>query len=268
MGSILEPRIDWPQIALMTVGLLIAYEVCYRIARWRRPEMLEAKKSQADVAVAALLALLGLLLAFSFQIGAERFDKRKALVLDEANSITTTYLRATMVPAPYSQRIQKLLREYVHTRSPVRSADELERGLRESERLHGELWANATAVAAAAPGPITALFITSLNNMIDLHESRVTVALYQRLPPAIFASLYFVSLLAIGMVGLRAGLDQVRGLLSATILVASIMCVMALIASLDKPMSHLFGVSKHAIEDTQRILESSSSGTTAQDGPT
>jgi hypothetical protein len=168
------------------------------------------------------------------------------------------------VPAPYNQQIQKLLREYVHTRAQVRSADELERALRESERLHGELWANANAVAAAAPGPITALFITSLNNMIDLHESRVTVALYQRLPPAIFASLYFVALLAIGMVGLRAGLDQVRGLLSATTLVASIMCVMALIASLDQPMSHLFGVSKHAIEDTQRVLESSSAGTTAQ----
>jgi hypothetical protein len=264
MGSILEPRVGWLQIAIMTAGLLVVYEVGYRIARRRREETRDAKKSQVDVAVAALLALLGLLLAFSFQIGAERFDKRKALVLDESNAITTTYLRATLVQAPYSQRIQALLREYVQVRAKVTSAAELERALAESGRLHGELWANATEVAHASPdSPVAALFIDSLNKMIDLHEARVTVALYQRIPPAIFVSLYFVALLSLGIVGIRAGLDRVRGLAAAALLVASVMCVMALIASLDQPMSRLFGISKHAIEDTQRILNSAAPGTTA-----
>lgn len=268
MRSILEPQLAWWHIAIMAAGLLVAYEVCCRIAWRRREETREAKKSQADVAVAALLALLGLLLAFSFQIGAERFDKRKALVLDESNAITTTYLRATLVQAPHSQRIQELLREYVQVRAKVTSADELERALKESGRLHGELWASATAIAHASPdSPIAALFIASLNNMIDLHEARVTVALYQRIPPAIFASLYFVALLAIGMVGIRAGLDRVRGLAPAALLVASVMCVMGLIASLDEPMSRLFSISKRATEDAQRTLTSSSPGTTAAADP-
>jgi hypothetical protein len=264
MGSILEPQVGSLQIAIMTAGLLVVYEIGYRIARRRKEETRDAKKSQADVAVAALLALLGLLLAFSFQIGADRFERRKAIVLDESNAITTTYLRATLVPAPYNQRIQALLREYVQVRANVTSADELERALAESGRLHGELWANATAVAHAGPdSPVTALFVASLNNMIDLHEARITVALYQRIPPAIFASLYFVALLSLGVVGMRAGLDRVRGLGAGALLVASVMCVMALIASLDQPMSRLFGISKHAIEDTQRILNNSEPGTTA-----
>jgi hypothetical protein len=86
---------------------------------------------------------------------------------------------------------------------------------------------------------------------------------YQRIPPAIFASLYFVALLAIGMVGIRAGLDRLRGPIPAVILIAAVMCVMGLIASLDQPMSRLFTVSNHAIEDTQRTLMSSSPGMTA-----
>jgi hypothetical protein len=248
----------------MAVGLFVAYEVCFRIARRRGEETREAKRAQADVAVAALLALLGLLLAFSFQVGADRFDKRKALVLEDSNAITTTYLRATLVQAPYGQRIQELLREYVQARANFTTAAELEHALKESERLHGELWANATAVAHASPdSPIAALLILSLNNMIDLHEARVTVALYQRIPPAIFVCLYFVAVLAMGMVGIRAGLDRVRGVGAATLLVASVMCVMGLIAALDRPASRLFAVSKHAIEDTQRTVMNPSPGMTA-----
>jgi hypothetical protein len=264
MGSLLQPQLGWPQLLLMAVGLLAAYEVCHRIARRRRDETREARKSQADVAVAALLALLGLLLAFSFQIGAERFDRRKTIVLDQSNAITTTYLRATLVPAPHGERVQQLLREYVDVLAHVNNAEELERAFAESGRLHGELWANATAIAHANPGsPIAALFIDSLNKMIDLHEARVTVALYQRIPPAIFTSLYFVALLSIGTVGMRAGLDRVRGLGPATLLIASVMCVMALIASLDQPMSRLFTINKHAIEDTQRMLTNPSPGMAA-----
>jgi hypothetical protein len=254
MGSILEPRVGLPQLAVMAVGLLMVYEVAFRVGRHRREEVRDAKKSQADVAVAALLALLGLMLAFSFDIGADRFDKRKALVLDEANAIATTYLRAEMVPAPYDQRIQALLQQYVRVRQGLRSQEDLDHAMQESAALHRELWANAIAVARATPSPITALLIDSLNRVIDLHEARVTVGLFQRIPPAIFASLYLVALLAMGMVGVRAGLDRYRGLAPAFLLVASIICVLALIASLDDPVSRLFDISNHAMTDTQHMM--------------
>lgn len=254
MSSILEPEIGWTQLAIMAIGLVLAYEICYRVGRRRPEQSAEAKRSQADVAVAAVLALLGLMLAFSFEIGASRFDRRKELVLDEANAIATTYLRADLVAAPYDQRIRELLRAYVDARQGLKTSEELERAIRKSAAYHDELWANAVAVARTSPTPVTALFIASLNNLIDLHEARVTVGLYQRIPPAIFASLYLVSLLAMGMVGLRAGLDRSRGPLPAAILVASIMSVMALIGSLDDPVSRLFHISQHALDDTERMM--------------
>jgi hypothetical protein len=255
MGSILQPEIGWVQLALMAIGLVIAYEVCWQIGRRRREETRDAKKSQADVAVAALLALLGLMLAFSFELGANRFDRRKSIVLDEANAIATTYLRAELLPAPYDHRSQQLLRDYVRAREGWHTPEELERAIRRSSSLHDDLWTNAVAAARATPpSPITAQYIESLNRMLDLYEARVTVALYQRIPPAIFVALYFMSLLSIGMVGLRAGVDRSRGPLPAAILMTSIMSVMALIASLDQPMSRLFHVTQHALHDTERMM--------------
>jgi hypothetical protein len=264
MTSILEPRLGLLQLAVMAVGLLIAYEVCFRIGRQRRDEVREAKKAQADVAVASLLALLGLMLAFSFSIGADRFAERKRIVLDEANSIATAYLRAELLPAPYDQRIQALLRRYVEARLELKTAEDVERAIAKSAELHVELWANATAAARAAPSPITAVFIDSLNHVIDLHEARVTVALFQRIPPAIFASLYLVAILSIAMVGLRAGLDRLRGLAPAVLLIAAISCVLALIASLDDPKSHMFRISNHAMADTHRAMAAHTALSAAQ----
>ena len=256
MHSVLQPQVGWLQLAIMAIGLLLVYEVGYRLGHRRRDETRDAKKAQADVAVAAVLALLGLMLAFSFDIGARRYDRRKELVLEEAGAIATTYRRAKLVPSPYDQNIQVLLRTYVRARTSSRTPEELERAVRDSALLHAELWTNAIAVARAAPdSPITALFIASLNDMIERHEARVTVRLYQRIPPAIFASIYMVSLLGLGMVGLRAGLDRTRGVLSAGVLVASVICVTALIASLDDPVSRMFHVSWHALDDTERLME-------------
>jgi len=243
-------------IALLLLGLFAVNEACYRVAAHRRVPAREARKAQIDLVVAALLGLLGLLLAFSFEIGDSRFDKRKQLVLDEANAIATTYLRADMLPAPNGPRIQELLRQYIDERSNVRSMAELDRMLARSAALHAQLWHEATEVARANMGsPVVALFVASLNEVIDLHESRLTVALFQRLPPAIFGVLYFVSLLSVAMIGLRAGMDRTRSAAATVALVVVIMSVLLLIGSLDRPTSRLFDVSKHALDDTRALID-------------
>src|SRR5689334_8322260 len=48
--------------------------------------------------VGAMLGLLAFILAFTFGMTGSRFDARKQLVLDEANAIGTTYLRAGLLP--------------------------------------------------------------------------------------------------------------------------------------------------------------------------
>ena len=48
----------------------------------------------------------------------QRFDARKRLVIQEANAIGTTYLRAQWLPEPQRTEISLSLREYVDLRLP------------------------------------------------------------------------------------------------------------------------------------------------------
>ena len=74
-----------------------------------------------------LFVLLGLLLGFTVAIVLPRFDERRQLVIDEANAIGTTILRAETLPEPQRSRTLELLREYVVVRRDFASETLLDR---------------------------------------------------------------------------------------------------------------------------------------------
>ena len=131
-------------------------------------------------------------------MASDRFDARRGLVLDEANSIGTTYLRAGYLPEPASSQIRELLREYVPLRiivtrcqgrasprtssgpgDPGPALDDL-RGRRPRPRTQGDL---------------VSLYLESLNETIDLHETRITAGLYARVPETVLLLLIVGSVL-------------------------------------------------------------------------
>ena len=59
----------------------------------------------------SILALLALMIGFTFALALSRFEARRDGVLNEANAIGTTALRARLLPAPHNQDCLKLLRE-------------------------------------------------------------------------------------------------------------------------------------------------------------
>src|SRR6059058_6240216 len=81
------------------------------------------KEAPVGTMVGATLGLLAFILAFTFGLAATRFDTRRQLLLDEANAIGTTYLRAGMLPEQ-GEQIRALLRDYVDARlDAVRSGN-------------------------------------------------------------------------------------------------------------------------------------------------
>ena len=56
----------------------------------------EALREPFSVLQAALLGLVGLILAFGLTLAVGRYEARRAAVVDDANAIGTTYLRAQM----------------------------------------------------------------------------------------------------------------------------------------------------------------------------
>src|SRR3954467_15474633 len=67
----------------------------------------------------AMLGLLALMLAFTFSMALTRFEARRDALLNEANAIGTTALRARLLPDPHRSETLKLLREYVQIRLDI-----------------------------------------------------------------------------------------------------------------------------------------------------
>jgi thiamine monophosphate kinase len=123
----------------------------------------------------AVLGLLALMIGFTFAMALSRFEARRDAVLNEANAIGTTALRARLLPEPQRTEALKLLREYVKirldiTQRPV-SETELMAAIDRSNGLQEALWQQAMAVAAKDNRLVpTGLFIQALNEMIDNQE--------------------------------------------------------------------------------------------------
>ena len=79
---------------------------------WRMGVASSRKKSDADkdsgTVRSAVLALLGLLLGFSFAIAGARHEARRELLVEEANSIGTTARRAQLLPEPHATNVVQL----------------------------------------------------------------------------------------------------------------------------------------------------------------
>ena len=223
----------WGVFAATTVLILLALQAGFWLGSRKRRRSEEVQKAgvPAGEIVAALLGLLALLLAFTFGLAAQRFDTRRGLVVDEANAIGTTWLRAGLLPEVHRNAVRKLLREYLEHRLSIVQSGKVEEGLAHNDELQGLLWAEAEAVGQKEPGSIViGLFISSLNEVIDLHAKRVMYGLRTRIPPNIWVLLYFVALLAIGTIGHHAGMVGTRGTLMLFPLVLSFSAVMWLIA--------------------------------------
>ena len=80
----------------MVLAFLALTELGYRIGR-RRTAGDPSLATHIGALQAAVLGLLALLLGFTIALSVARFDSRKALLVEEANAIETTYLRAQIL---------------------------------------------------------------------------------------------------------------------------------------------------------------------------
>jgi hypothetical protein len=242
---------EWLIFVVVIALFLSASEIGFRLGWWGQSKSNEPTRSQVGMLQAASLGLLALLLGFTFSMALTRFDTRKQLVLDEANAIETTYLRAQLLPEPTRKEVSNLLRRYVDVRLEFYQAGINQRMLRkvddETEKLHRALWLYAIAAGGQDPRAITTgLFIQSLNDVIDLHAKRVT-ALENHVPENIFVLLIIVATLSLGLVGYGAGIGRDRNLLPTVISVILIASVILLIMDLDRPRRGLIKVSQQSM---------------------
>jgi hypothetical protein len=201
-----------------------------------------------------MLGLLALMIGFTFAMSLARFEARRDAVLNEANAIGTTALRARLLPAPHSTECLKLLREYVQIRLDLTrrapSAAEMTAGIARSNAIQQELWQQVKAVAAHDNAMVpTGLFIQTLNEMIDNQQKRLT-ALGNRVPNVVLAALYGIAICTSAFAGYAAGLDARRSRLPIYLIGILACSMILLIQDLDRPGAGFIRVSQQSMIDT------------------
>jgi hypothetical protein len=107
------------------------------------------EKTQSSIGSleAAVFALLGLLIAFTFSGALSRFDSRRVGVVQEANAVGTAWMRIDLLPKAAQPKLRETMRAYVDSRIATyaklpdiaASKAQLER----SRDLQSEIWSQA-----------------------------------------------------------------------------------------------------------------------------
>jgi hypothetical protein len=217
----------------------------------------EARRSQISGVQAAVLGMLGLLLGFTFAMGVNRYDARRALVLKEANAIGTTWLRAGLLPEAHRAPVKDLLVRYVDVRlkyeALARDSAKIAEGLRLSEGIQNQLWQHAEAAATEAPTPPTTSFITALNEVIDTHAERVSAARNQ-IPTGVWVLLLIVAGFGCFTTSYGSGAQGARSVFTNLLLPLLIAVVMFLIFDLTHSLQGVIGVSQQPLIDLQSSI--------------
>ena len=249
-----------PAIALgLLVLLLLVTEAGFRRGRAAGSSLSDSTKSQLSTLQGAMMGLLALLLGFSFAMAEGRFETRRQLVVEESNAIGSTYLRSRMLGEPFKAEVAKLLREYVDARieyfeeevNPDRVKDAIDK----SEDLQKQVWSQAIAAVAKNPSAVpTGLFVTSLNEVIDLHAQR-DAARVDHVPEIVLLLLFFVAAGSMALVGYGCGIGNRRNLQHTVAVSLIVSFVILVIMDLDRPRRGVIRVSQESMVALRASLQ-------------
>jgi hypothetical protein len=248
---------NYPLLLVFLVGLAVILTVSE--IGWQLGVRAEGRGgSNITTLESAMLGLLALMIAFTFSMALSRFEARRDAVLNEANAIGTTALRARLLPESHRTESLKLLQEYVQIRLDiVRTGTSLVERMaivNRSNALQEALWQQAKAMAANDKGLIpTGLFIEALNVMIDDQGKRLA-ALRSRVPNIVLLALFAIAAVAGGFAGYASGLEVKRTRLPVYVMGLLISAVIYLILDLDRPSSGFITNNQQPMVDTAATI--------------
>src|SRR3954452_12196471 len=114
-------RLSSLELGLLLFATILGAALLGAFLGRRVKHLADSLKEPFGILQAALLGLVGLLLAFGLSLAVSRYEGRRVNVVSEANSIGTTYLRAQTLAEPMRRRSLALLTAY--TRVAIRLSD-------------------------------------------------------------------------------------------------------------------------------------------------
>jgi hypothetical protein len=201
-------------------------------------ESRESVSESFGVLQAALLGFMALILAFALSLAVGRYDTRRAEVVNDANAIGTTYLRAQTLPEPMRSRSLTLIMRYTDVELHLSHAVP---GSAEGSALQRQLWSLAAQAVQQQPvATAPRLYEESLNDMIDEQTVRVA-GLSNRVPTEVLLLEIIGAAIALALLGLHVGVLG-RGMVAVLLAAAMVSMLLYVTFDLDRPTRGLIQV--------------------------
>lgn len=254
-----------PLLAVFLVSIFaqVAFiEIGFRYGQFRQGHGKKAQLAQVRAIMGASLGLLAFMLAFSFSMAQTHFDQRQQAYMLEVSAIDSAYRGADLIPTGQRVQAKELLHHFIRLRlettKAARSADidgVIER-IRESERIHDMLWQVAElSMEGEGDGEDTGIFAQSVLAMINAHDARLQAALFNRISPVIWLTLFLIALSSMVVVGYQAGLTGTRSSLATWALAITFSMVMTLVIDLDRPNMTLFQMDQQLMAELENRMD-------------
>ncbi|MGF1688974.1 hypothetical protein L4C36_20225 [Photobacterium japonica] len=255
-------------LLLIFSTIVVMFECGYQLAQRFPAKQISGSISPMATGLASLLAFI---LAITFSMAAAKSGERKQLVLAEANAVGTTILRASLLAEPYRSRSRALLREYVTIRvveDPEKQKEVVNQVIVDSEALQLRLWDEAIQAHDTTSPELLLLYISALNDVIDIHTERVNKGFRGRIPISIWFTLGLLTFLTVALNGIQVGAENKgRALVAALPFALAFSLVLTLIVELDRPERSIIEISQQPLIDLRDSLDNVLSSDLGQQMP-
>ena len=213
-----ESGLNYNAIAFLLVlglfaGMLLLLTLGQRLGRRSLGQETDVVRSRLTGVETAIFGLMGLMIAFTFSGASARYELRRQLVVEEANTIGTAYLRLDLLPAASQPALREKFRRYGEARIAVYrvlpdvGASDAQAAI--AMTLQNEIWTGALAALKEAPPQATIVVVPALNEMINVPTARA-IALHTHTPKLIFAVLLILGLVCSLLAGYVLGNTKTR----------------------------------------------------------
>jgi hypothetical protein len=187
------------------LGMLLFVYLGNRLSVYQTEKHPHKKFFRNKIIEGSIFALMGLLIAFTFSGARERFDVRRALVIDEANAIKTAYLRLDLLSEPIRSSVKKTLKDYLNIRLAIYKKmphiNETLIELQESEKLQRDIWnLSVNHCYHESNSAACIVLLPALNKMIDIANARFESTKIHP-PPVIIMTLIILALISAILAG-------------------------------------------------------------------
>jgi len=254
MNAILTAVDAWITAVLLAVAMLAGWAVGW----WRgRAASRERREIPASKFNDAVLALLGLLLAFTFSISLARHEQRRQMAVTDSNAIGDFYTTVGLLKEPERGELRSVLRRYVeHRLSVARGTHDdaaLQQRLDEIRQMHDQM--EALVQQAVDQGtPVVVPLVNTLNALTSAHAARLA-ALRDRLPPSVVLLLVLAAVITMVLMGWQQGASNESHPAAAIGFTALVCLVVWVTLDLNQPQRGWITVSQEPLEQLLKGME-------------